>query len=268
MSRPFFNWRIQDLETELLERQDDAEFLRALIDELGFRSTDRASRLKARATEALNRTEAPPPPSPGAVETPTRPSPPLREPVRPTSPEIPTERSPMPRVTNAPQAILDAWTALEVLSPQSFRRPEELTGGDRQAIASLDRGRLPWEGEGEKARPKTKLFYQLVLGTVDLEKATAQLLAVYSDSRVERPQMRGEAILAVVLLDREGRLVEAPAVSVSSFGWGAPRALRGDLSSLAGWCAAEKPLVEGLDEILRRTQEDEEDLPLDLATIR
>lgn len=268
MSRPFFNWRIQDLETELLERRDDAEFLRALIHELGFRSTDRASRLKAQATEALSRTQAPPPPSPRAAETPARPSPPPREPVRPVPPEIPAERPPVPHVTNAPQAILDAWTALEVLSPQSFRRPEELTGGDRQAIASLDQSRLPWEGEGEKARPKTRLFYQLVLGTVDLEKAAARLLAVYSDSRVDRPQMRGEAILAVVLLDREGRLVEAPAVSVSSFGWGAPRALRGDLSSLAGWCAAEKPLVEGLDEILRRAQEDEEDLPLDLAAIR
>src|SRR5215210_1674350 len=83
MSRPFFSWRIQDLEAELAERRDDVEFLRALIHELGFRSTDRASRLKAQATEALARTQGPPPPSPRAAETSARPSPLPREPVRP-----------------------------------------------------------------------------------------------------------------------------------------------------------------------------------------
>jgi hypothetical protein len=106
-----------------------------------------------------------------------------------------------------------------------------------------------------------------VLGTVDLESAVAQCLARYVDSRIERPAARGEAILAVAIVDREGRLVEAPAVSVSSFGWGVPRALEGDLAMLAEWRKAEKPLVEGLDEILRRADEDGEDHPLDSATI-
>jgi hypothetical protein len=177
------------------------------------------------------------------------------------------KRSPASRIDNAPGGILDAWTALEVLSPQTFRRPEDLAGGDRQAIAWLDCGRLPWEGGGEKARPKTRLFYHLVLGTVDFGMAVAHLLTRYTDSRLERPEARGEAVLAVVVLDREGRLAEAPSVSVSSFAWGAPRALRGDLADLAEWRTAEQPLVEGLDEILRRTQEDEENLPLDRATI-
>ena len=129
------------------------------------------------------------------------------------------------------------------------------------------RERLPWEGNGEKSRRNTRLFYQVVLGTVDLESAVTQCLARYVDSRIERPAARGEAILAVVVVDREGRLVEAPAVSVSSFGWGVTRALEGDLAMLAEWRKAEKPLVEGLDEILRRADEEEEARPLDSATI-
>ncbi|HEX3551835.1 MAG TPA: ATP-binding protein [Thermoanaerobaculia bacterium] len=147
-----------------------------------------------------------------------------------------------------------------------------MAGGDGKAVVWIDRERLPWEGSVEKARRNTKLFYQIVLGTVDLDTAVNQLLAHYTDSRAERPAARGEAILAVVIVDREGRLVEAPAVSVSSFAWGVPRALRGDLASLAEWRSAESLLVEGVDEILRRThdqeQGQEEDLPLDQATIK
>src|SRR5947208_10562950 len=31
----------------------------------------------------------------------------------------------IPKVTNTPESILSAWTALEVLSPPAFRRPED-----------------------------------------------------------------------------------------------------------------------------------------------
>jgi len=83
--------------------------------------------------------------------------------------DVTTDGKPMPPVTNSPVEILKAWTALEALSPQTFRKPEDLVNGDRRAIARLDSGRLPWSGEGEPARPKTQLFYQILLGTVDME---------------------------------------------------------------------------------------------------
>jgi hypothetical protein len=35
-----------------------------------------------------------------------------------------------PVLLNQPQAILKAWTALEVLSPQTYKRPEELISGE------------------------------------------------------------------------------------------------------------------------------------------
>ncbi len=116
---------------------------------------------------------------------------------------------------STPERILDAWTALEVLSPQSFRRPEDLAVGDRTRIASLEDRLLPWQGAGEKPRPKTKLYYQMVLGSIELEPAYRELLASFPDTRPERPAAWGEAILCLVTLDRDGRLAEPPAVSVS-----------------------------------------------------
>lgn len=92
-----------------------------------------------------------------------------------------------------PEHILDAWTALEVLSPQSFRRPEDLVAGDRGKIASLENRLLPWEGAGEKPRPKTKLYYQVVLGSIALEPAYADLLAsfgVRDPNAPRRPESR------------------------------------------------------------------------------
>jgi hypothetical protein len=85
---------------------------------------------------------------------------------------------PMPPVENSPIEILKAWTALEAVSPQTFRKPEDLVSGDRRAVARLDNGRLPWSGAGDPARrPKTRLFYQILLGTVDMEAAVAALLS-------------------------------------------------------------------------------------------
>ena len=168
---------------------------------------------------------------------------------------------------SAPERILDAWTALEVLSPQSFRRPEDLAAGDRAKIASLESRLLPWEGAGEKPLPKTKLYYQVVLGSIVLEPAYADLLASFGDTRPERPAAAGESILALVTVNQEGRLVEAPAVFVSSFAWGLPHALRRDLAVLSTWPKAEVKLIEDLDELLRRAQPGERDPPLDRAIL-
>ena len=140
---------------------------------------------------------------------------------------IPTEK-------NAPQNILSAWTALEVLSPQTFRKPEDLANGDTRAIAHLT-DRCPWEGEGEKSRPNYRLYYQVVIGTINFRKSVDQLLKIYTDVRVERPAVQGEAVLAVVVLDSKGRLLEEEGTAISSFGWALPKALSGDLQGLADW---------------------------------
>ncbi len=166
-----------------------------------------------------------------------------------------------------PRRVLDAFTVLEVLSPQGFRRPEDLVGGDRRRLAPLEPNELPWAGEGERSNSGFHLYYQVILGTVDLEPAVGRLLEKFSDRRAERPQARGEAIVAAFTLDRDGRLVDSPAAVVASFAWGLPRALAGDLGSLARWPDEEGKLEAALEERLRRHDEDGKELALDRRTI-
>jgi hypothetical protein len=157
--------------------------------------------------------------------------------------------------------------ALEVLSPQTFRRPEDLAAGERARLVSIEGSSLPWEGGGEKSRTNYKLYYQVVLGSIDIDPAYSSLLACFPDTRPERPSSRGEAIFALVIVNQEGRLVESSAVSVSSFAWGLPRALKGDLASLSTWSAIESNLLDDLDQRLRRARPDAPDLVLDRTTL-
>jgi AAA domain len=278
-----FNDRIEELEQEFTLCLADKAGLRRLLHELSHRSSPRAQALRTLVEKALEAAEpsqrrpsasplVPPSPSkrpPALVEESPRSFLPSSEQTAlPAQPFVHAD-SRIPVVQNAPSSILDAWTALEVLSPQTFKQPEKLAGGDRRAVASWKGGRLPWEGIGERARPRT-LFYQVVLGTVDFGAAIERLLFLYADSRAERPAASGETILASVTINQTGHLVEAPAATVSSFAWGMPRALRGDLASLAAWRAEEVGIAEALEEILRGARnrgDDEAEPALDRKTI-
>ena len=99
------------------------------------------------------------------------------------------------------------------------------------------------------------------------------LIDRFGDQRPERPAAKGEAILAIVMLDKKGRLVESPAVTVSSFGWGVMAALEGELADLAGWPSAEANLVIRMDAQIRALctthQNDEEQVlhPVSRSTL-
>lgn len=154
-----------------------------------------------------------------------------------------SDLGPKPAVANAPQDILRAWTALEVLSPQGFKRESDLTAGDNSRIARFDERDLPWN-LGEKSRPKKRLYYELILGAVALAPAVEELLKLYSDDRPDKPSMKGFCPIASILLDKEGRpLEEETSAAISSFAWGVPIALQGDLRSLADWPQQERQLI-------------------------
>jgi hypothetical protein len=40
----------------------------------------------------------------------------------------------------------------------------------------------------------------------------------------------GKAALAIIVVDRQGQLVESPAVGISNFGWGVIAAVNGELA--------------------------------------
>jgi hypothetical protein len=156
---------------------------------------------------------------------------------------------------------------LEVLSTNGFRQRKQLVfDGDDRAVAVLRPGLLPWEA-GEKSRSNARLFYQMVLGTIDLDKAFPQLLVRYADERENRSSHHGESVLALAILDSSGCLVEAPAVHISSFAWGLPHALQGELTRLSAWHAAERKLTSELSIRLRRVDDEGRARPVDRACL-
>lgn len=159
--------------------------------------------------------------------------------------------------------VLSAWTTLEVLSPQSFRKPEDLVSGNRSLIAYFDNNHLPWENGGEKAPDNTRIFYHVVLGTINFQKAVAALSKKYADPHFEKPQAPENAIIAAVLVDQKGHYSDSSSLAISSFAWGAPLALMGNLEELSGWVDKERELLKALDEFLRRTN-----APLDIHIIK
>lgn len=273
--RPYLKLRVAELEAVFEASASDPDICRDLIAELCHRKTDRAVALLARVSMATHETVAAPAPPRDTSGQKTRPLPAPQQPSeRPAAPETtsavpPIQRAPArpaPPVTNSPGAILSAWTALEALSPQTYREPADLANGDRYNVAPLDAGTLPWE-RGERSRPNYQLYYQIVLGSIRVDRATDELIKAFGQDEESTNKARERAALAAVLIDRQGMLVQDNAVAVSSFGWALPIALSGDLNSLGGWPDAERTLLEGLTKQLARVKDSESARPLDLATI-
>lgn len=144
MTRPLSSQEIETLEAEFASRKTDKSFLQVLLAELEHRSTPRAVVLLRRVAGELSFET-------GDVQTRSaagsdvdngqpRMTEPAMKPIITASSrsglghyERPARR--MPPLTSTPDAVLAAWTALEVLSPQSFRREADLAGGDARAIS-------------------------------------------------------------------------------------------------------------------------------------
>lgn len=286
MARKYCRSSIQELEALFKEQNDSIAFLRALQDELTHRTTQRAARLRNHVAVRLAALTS-------GISSPEQTSPELslfpprqhqsascsHEESSSHHPQIPpdnglaasatlraevkiTQSQPLPRITNRPEEVLSAWTALEVLSPPNYVRPEDLADGDRRRVARLDGLSAPWE-RGETSRRNYRLYYQVVLGSVRMEPAVERLIDRYGDTRPDKPIVRGKAILAVVVIDSQGRLVDSPAAGISSFGWGVTVALSGELADLARWPEVEPRLVERIEKLLLGAavgHEDEEGL--------
>jgi hypothetical protein len=151
--------------------------------------------------------------------------------------------------TNNPSDILSSWLALEVLSPQTFVKPEDLTSA-LGSVAYLNEEGLPWEKDEQNNKPKYRLYYQVIVGSIHFEKAVSTLLDIYTDKRPERPVVKGEAILASIIIDTTGKVVGQP--SISSFGWGLARALQNKLTEIAQWSTIEQELSLILSAFLNR----------------
>jgi hypothetical protein len=276
--RPYLKSGIVDLE-QLFERsRHNQTILAELLIELRQRSTDRAARLRVKVIDAMEAIELssdtiespiggsaqqPNRPDESAAETPA----PRAEPSESNQEARPAPRT-TPPVTNLAKDILSAWTAVEVLSPQPYRKPSDTTDGDERRIARLERNRpLPWEGAGEKSRPNKRLFYQIVLGAIRMDVATKALLEVFVDSNADRQPAQGFTPIALLTVDKEGRPCDELAVALSSFAWGLPLALQTKLHALGEWADVERKLASDLDKLIRIADRDGKPSPLDISAI-
>lgn len=278
--RPYFKLNIADLESIFQAASSDKATCQALLDELEHRNTARAVVLLKRVQQALaqgsqkERTSSPlvqepNPPNAGSVKRAVTPAPApttIIPPLVSPAPQTQLQRA-LPAVSNKPTAILAAWTALEALSPQTYRRPADLVNGDSRCVAQFNGDDLPWF-RGERSRPKQRLYYQVVLGCVPVDKATDELIKAFGEDEERSRKEREKAALAAILVDRNGFLLEENAVAISSFGWALPIALKGDLAGLGAWTTAEQGLVEGLTKQLARTDNEGNPMPLDGVTLR
>lgn len=287
--RKYFRHRIADLEGLYSKANGNNALLEELEQELVERDTKRAKRLLDSVRKSLEKSSGspeadtkmplpPPPPPPRAeVQAAAISKAPVSLPVEDSetidwrvvlsgvAENYADTRSSIAAapLTNSPQSIIDTWTALEALSPQTYKRPDDLVIGTG-SVVYLRNGEEPWLS-GERSRPNYNLFYLVYLGAIDLEQATEKLLQKYQDKRVERLSSRGLAALGVVLLDKKGIPVPETGLTLSSFGWAYARALEGDLHVLKYWERAEAVLKAGLEQYVYRKDEDGNDLPFSLA---
>ena len=93
--------------------------------------------------------------------------------------------------------------------------------------------------------------------------ATDALVRAFGEP-VEAPSRAQEkALIAVVLVDRDGVPLAEDAVAVSSFAWALPHALAGRLDRLGAWTRVEAALLDALRDVLLRHDEEGRALPLD-----
>ncbi|MCA9304494.1 MAG: hypothetical protein KC996_10260, partial [Phycisphaerales bacterium] len=280
VARPYAKLGIEKLEA-LFERDGrDPKTRAALLHELKHhRKTRRADSLRERieaayAQETTHPHQAVTTPPPTDRQS-ADPVPTVMRPVESTtarqqssvSGEVRPLASPKPAIINKTEDIISAWMALEVLSPQAYRREADLAAGQKSRIAYLNSPALPWEGN-ERSLPKKKLYYELILGSIKMDPAVEQLLRVYADPNPNPPRASGYCPIASIILDKQGRPVpDYTGATIASFAWGLPVALRGDLRPLGEWPVKEKELLSWFRNMLIQYNDDGEIIPLTRARI-
>ncbi len=240
--RPFFQKSIVELRALFEKFKDNEAELAALAFELSKRKVQKAAILSQQVKEALQVLARSTP-----VERQIHQAPKLDRPATSAAPSLQGRNETViaqssvefsdldgfipPGRKDDPAAILSAWTAFEALSPQSYKRPEDLASGERSRVVPLSGADLPWR-RGLKAKPKHRLFFQIVLGSIALDRATDLLVEAFGEDE-ERSRPDGKkAVIGAILIDKDGYLLEDKAIAVSSFAWALRPALERKLGHL------------------------------------
>lgn len=267
-NRKYFKYRIVELEEIYNGIRDDYATLEELEEELTYRSTKRARELRQKVKNHLSEditmnNESASNNKQDLTNEKINWDTLIKDSLsRPVNEKDILNSKPL---ENNPEDIIDSWTVIECLSPQSYKRPEDLVFG-LNSLAYIHNNKEPWFNN-EKAKPKYQLYYIVYLGSIKLEPATEQLLKRYQDKRIERPDIKGMASLGVIILDKKGIPIPDKGLSLSSFGWAYSRALQGNLDDLKHWEVAEENLKEKLSEIIYKKDDNENPIPLSFQQI-
>lgn len=170
------------------------------------------------------------------------------------------------KIKNEPVAILSTWTALEALSPATYNAPHDLVYGDRSRVVRFEDGPLPWT-TSTKPPPGKQVFYSVVLGSMLMDPATEALIRVFGDDEARVRSSKKRAVVAEILLNKDGVVLDEKAITVSSFPWALPLALQLKLKELGNWPTVEDELQRGVDAIVHRVDPDGQLIPLDISTM-
>ncbi|WP_348773184.1 AAA domain-containing protein [Franconibacter sp. IITDAS19] len=295
MKRQYAQKSIFDLEAIFERSRNNASELECLLNELAFRNTSKSRTLTTKIEQTLTalssrRVASMPGSSPSASHlgsAPTQSPQVVPSDAPATVVQLRTKATPDPLMqqqfgkdqidlgplpsfspsvkANDARAILAAWTVIEALSPQSYKRPEDMATGDRSRVALLERG-VPW-GPNARSKPNHRLYFEVVLGAIALDKATDELVKVFGEDE-ERSRPDGKkAAIGSILIDKEGYVLEDKGVAVSSFAWALKPALDMKLGSLGNWPNVEPRIIEHLDRMVRRHNKDGEPIPIDLDVV-
>lgn len=270
-NRPYFNYSFKQLEEEFDNNQNNHEVLEKIANELSFRKSKKAVLLKDKITNTFiaafpnitkhKRAEE------KNIETNKTPEFIENDASQQIFEKLELNKILQRSLTNKTTDILSAWGALEILSPVTFNKKEDLLkvkDTKRKIIYSLDKDVLPWLDKTKpKALPQSRIFYHIVLGVIDYGKVIDALLQVYGDSNPNQKIPQSMALAATAIVDSKGILIENSPITISSFAWGIEKALHGDLNNLETWGKEQIAIVSTLEEHLKQLDEYGNPIPVD-----
>lgn len=166
--RPFIKKSMAELEQKFEMESGDPSFRKLLGEELQHRTTQKAERLKKRLAAIEEASQKPSQLSASVHDhkvaishkNSSEESAETIPDAAPVSPAKTVTADPaliepmildLPPVTDnthsysKPEAVLNAWTAMEVLSPATFRKPETLCDGNPRSVIRFSNGMMPWQ---------------------------------------------------------------------------------------------------------------------------
>ncbi len=151
--------------------------------------------------------------------------------------------------------VLDAWTAVETLTPIPFRNIEDMAPlgrDDAQVVPLAEKAAdgsllLAWDSPkrftGDPKLSSGYIGHQIIFGTLDMDVAATRIANTFG-GEVERNSPSGLTPLATIQLDEEGKIVPRIGLELSSFPWAMSKIVDNDFESLANWPDVQQFLIK------------------------